>query len=154
MKTTLILGALLLAQDAITFEAPKEWTKEEPASTMRKAQYKVPDKEAKAKPAELAVFFFGANSGLLQANLERWAGQMGQADPKAEIIEGNHKIHLVDLKGTYTGDAATGPQENARMLAAVIEAPGGPWYFKLVGPADTVGDWREEYVKLLKAAKK
>ena len=76
---------------------------------------------AKAKPGELAVFYFGANSGLLKANLERWAGQMGQADPKVEVIEGNHKIHLVDLSGTYTGDAATGPLQNARMLAAVVE---------------------------------
>ena len=154
MKTMLILGAALLLQDAIAFEAPKEWTKQEPASTMRKAQYQVPDKEAKAKPAELAVFYFGANSGLLKANLERWAGQMGQVEPKAEVIEGNHKIHLVDLSGTYKGDAAAGPQDNFRMLAAVVEAPGGPWYFKITGPADTVGDWKDEYVKMLKAAKR
>lgn len=155
MKTTLILGALaLLAQDAIVFEAPKEWTKEEPSSAMRKAQYRIPDKEAKAKPAELAVFYFGANSGLLKANLERWAGQMGQTDPKVEVIEGNHKIHLVDLAGTYTGDAAAGPLPDARMLAAVVEAPDGPWYFKITGPAESVGDWKDEFVKLLKAAKR
>ena len=40
------------------------------------------------------------------------------------------------------------PIEDARLLAAVVEAKGGPWYFKLLGPADTVGDWKKEFVKL------
>ena len=141
-------------EDAIiAFEAPKEWTKEEPASNMRKAQYRIPDKEKTAKDAELTLFFFGANNTLLKANLQRWGQQMG-AEVKPETIEGKHPVTLVDLKGTYVGDAASGPQENARMLAAVVEAPDGPWYFKMVGPADTVGDWREEFIKLLKGAKK
>ena len=156
MKLTLALALCLPAQDEnaiIAFEAPKEWTKEEPASTMRKAQYKIPDKEKTAKDAEMTLFFFGPNNTLLKANLDRWGQQMG-AEVKPETIEGHHKVTLVDLKGTYTGDAAAGPMENARMLAAVVEAPDGPWYFKLVGPADTVGDWREEFIKLLKAAKK
>jgi hypothetical protein len=38
------------------------------------------------------------------------------------------------------------------MLAAVVETADGPWYFKLVGPAPTVGGWKEEMVKLLKEA--
>jgi hypothetical protein len=121
---------------------------------MRKAQYKIPDKEKTAKDAELAVFFFGPNAGGIKANVDRWAQQMGAADIKAEIIEGAHKVHLIDLKGTYTGDAAAGPLENARMLGAIVEAADGPWFFKLVGPADTVGDWKDDYVAMLKAAKK
>lgn len=155
MKLTLALALCLPAQDdaVIAFEAPKEWTKEEPSSNMRKAQYKIPDKEKTAKDAELAVFYFGAGNAMLKANLQRWGQQMG-AEVKPETIEGHHKITLVDLKGTYTGDAAAGAMENARMLAAVVEGSDGPWYFKLVGPADTVGDWREEFVKLLKGAKK
>ena len=81
MKTALatLLLAAFAAQDdkIIKFEAPKEWTKEKPASEMRKAQYKVPDKEKKAKDAELILSFFGKGAGGIEANLKRWSGSSG-----------------------------------------------------------------------------
>jgi len=140
------------AVDVIKFDAPAAWTKEEPSSNMRKAQYKVPDKDKKGADGQMALFYFGNRNDMLEDNLKRWAQQMGAADPKTEVIQGKCKIHLVDLKGTYTGDQQQGPQENQRLLAAVVENADGPWYFKLVGPADTVGPWREEFVTMLKGA--
>src|SRR5579862_4543925 len=100
------------AVDLIKFDAPAGWTKEEPSSNMRKAQYKIPDKEKKAADAQLALFYFGPNNDMLAENLKRWAQQMGADDPKSEVIQGKCKITLVDLKGTYTGDNKAGPQEN------------------------------------------
>lgn len=140
------------AVDLIKFEAPAGWTKEDPSSNMRKAQYKVPDKAKKGADAQMAIFYFGPRNDMLEDNLRRWAQQMGAADPKTEVIQGKCKVHLVDLKGTYTGDQQQGPQDNQRLLAAVVENADGPWYFKLVGPADTVGPWREEFVTMLKGA--
>jgi hypothetical protein len=140
------------AVDLIKFDAPAGWTKEEPSSNMRKAQYKVPDKEKKGADGQMALFYFGPRNDMLEGNLQRWAQQMGAADPKTEVIQGKCKIHLVDLKGTYTGDNDKGPQENQRLLAAVVENADGPWYFKLVGPADTVGPWKDEFVTMLKGA--
>ena len=140
------------AVDPIKFEAPAGWVKEEPSSNMRKAQYKVPDKDKKAADAQMALFYFGPRNDMLEDNLKRWAQQMGAADPKTELLQGKCKIHMVDLKGTYTGDQQTGPQDNQRLLAAVVENADGPWYFKLVGPAETVGPWRDEFIKMLKAA--
>ncbi len=146
-----LLATAFAAQDdkIIKFEAPKEWTKETPSSTMRKAQYKVPDKEKKAKDAELTLSFFGKGAGGIEANLKRWSAQMGGAEAKPEAIEGKVKVTLVDLKGTYTPGFNGDPIENARMLGAIAESADGLWFFKLVGPADTVGDWKEEYVKML-----
>src|SRR6185436_1334227 len=95
------------AVDLIKFDAPAGWTKEEPSNNMRKAQYKVPDKEKKAGDAQLALFYFGNRNDMLEGNLQRWAQQMGAADPKTEVIQGKCKVHLVDLKGTYTGDQQT-----------------------------------------------
>ena len=138
----------------ISFQAPAAWVKEEPATNMRKAQYRVPDKSKNEKDAEMVVFYFGANSAMLNANIKRWADQMGAEQPKVETIEGKCKVTLVDLTGTYSGDAQTGSIENARMLAAVVEASDGPWYFKFVGPAGTVGGWREDFVAMIKAATK
>ena len=136
----------------IKFEAPAAWVKEEPSNKMRKAQYKVPDKDKKGADAQLALFYFGNRTDMLEENLKRWASQMGASDPKTEVIQGKCKVHLVDLKGTYTGDQQTGPQENQRLLAAVVENADGHWFFKLVGPAETVGPWRDDFVKMLKGA--
>ena len=156
MKLTLatFLAAALAVQDdtIIKFEAPKEWTKEKPSSNMRKAQYKVPDKEKKAKDAELTLSFFGKGAGGLEANLKRWSAQMGGAEGKPEVIEGKCKVTLVDLKGTYSPGFGGDAIEDARMLGAVVETEAGPWFFKLVGPAATVGGWKDEMVALLKAA--
>jgi len=140
------------AVDLIKFDAPEAWVKEEPSNNMRKAQYKIPDKEKKGGDAVLAVFYFGPRNDMLADNLKRWAQQMGHDDPKTEVIQGKCKVHLVDLKGTYTGDAQQGAQENQRMLAAVVEAEDGPWYFKITGPAGTVGPWKDDVIKMLKGA--
>jgi hypothetical protein len=154
LAVAVFLAAALAPQDdkIIKFEAPKEWTKEKPSSSMRKAQYKIPDKEKKAKDAELILSFFGKNSGGIEANLKRWSAQMGGVDAKPESIEGKCKVTLVDLKGTYTPGFGGDAVEDARMIAAMVETDDGPWFFKLVGPAATVGGWKEEMVKLLKAA--
>jgi hypothetical protein len=155
MKTALAILLALALQDekVIQFEAPKEWTKGTPASQMRKAQYKVPDKEKKEKEGELILYYFGKQgAGGVDDNLKRWAGQMGQTEFKPERIEGKCKITLIDVKGTYAERPGSDPLANARMIGAIVETDAGPWYFKLVGPADTVGDWREELVKLLKDA--
>lgn len=138
----------------ISFAAPTGWVKEEPASNMRKAQYRVPDKSKNEKDAEMVVFYFGANFGNLNANIRRWGDQMGADEPKPQVLEGKCKVTLVDLSGTYSGDSQAGSIENARMLAAVVEAPDGPWYFKFVGPAGTVGGWSDEFVAMVKGATK
>jgi hypothetical protein len=121
---------------------------------MRKAQYRVPDKSKNEKDAEMVVFYFGRNFGNLNANIKRWGEQMGVDEPKPEKLEGKGTVTLVDLSGSYTGDSQTGSIDNARMIAAVVEASDGPWYFKFVGPAGTVGGWREEFIAMVKAATK
>lgn len=145
-------GSASLPADIIRFEVPQGWVRQTPSNPMRKAQIRIPDKDGKAGDAELTVFFFGPDRNLLQANLDRWARQMGSSDPKPETFEGRCRVTLLDLTGTYRSDFEPQPIENARMLAAVVEASDGPWYFKFVGPADTVGDWREEFVAVLKGA--
>lgn len=142
------------AGNLLKFEVPAAWVKEEPANRMRKAQYRVPDKEKRAADAELVLFFFGARAGSFEENVSRWAGQMRGSQPRTETLQGKCRVGFVDLSGEYAGDAGGDPVPNARMLAAMVETPEGPWIFKLVGPADTVGDWRDELVALLKAAGK
>jgi hypothetical protein len=136
----------------LKFQVPAAWMKEEPANRLRKAQFRVPDKEKQTGPAELAVFHM-RNAGNVDSNVKQWVSQMGGADPKREEIQGQCKVTLVDLFGTYQSPSGDDPVEHARMLAGYIETDDGPWIFKLVGPLETVGDWREEFIALLRAAR-
>ena len=135
----------------IGFEHPESWKEEEPANRMRRAQFLVEDKQKEQGDAHLTIFHFRVGSPI-ELNVKRWANQMGVGDAKPETIEGKCPITLVDLKGTYMGDSQTDPIGDARMMAAIVEAPDGQWYFKLIGPSGTVGDWRAEFVSLLKSA--
>ena len=146
----------------LNFTAPQEWTAEKPTSSMRKAQYRLPRAQGDPEDAELAVFFFGGSGGPVQANIDRWIGQFQKADgsPADDAAKTTRReshgiaLTLVDVSGTY--NAASGPmlaekrsKPNFRMIAAVAEAAGGPWFFKLTGPAATIAKWEREFQKFL-----
>lgn len=133
----------------LKLDVPKTWKPEPPRSRMRKAQFSIP---GKAAPVQLVVYYFGKRgAGNVQANLDRWVGQLKQPDGKpskqaAKVDEktiNGLKVTTVDVSGRYTaamrpGAAAKHNSPNSRMLAAIVIAPDGPYYFKLVGPAETV----------------
>jgi hypothetical protein len=43
--------------------------------------------------------------------------------------------------------------EKGRLIGAVVEGPGGPWYFKLTGPDATVTAQKEAFLAMLRAVK-
>lgn len=146
----------------LKFEAPSAWIQAAPSSSMRLTQYRLPRFEGEAEDTELVVYYFGGQGGSVQANVNRWIGQFSNADGSSvsnvvEISEKDvHEIHLtiVDVSGTY--QEAQGPmmanttaKPNYRMLAAVAEGPGGPWFFKLTGPQRTVDDAEETFHSLV-----
>jgi hypothetical protein len=146
---------------SLRFVAQAEWITDPPTSSMRKAQYRLP---GTAGEATLVVYHFPANAGTLEANLERWAGQFEQPDgveSQARMTREQRRVQdldvlLVDLAGTYVAETFPGSgervrEEGWRMLAAVIETPEGPYYAKLVGPADTVALHAERFDAFLEA---
>ena len=130
---------------------------------MRVAQYKLP---GDAGDANLVVYYFGpGQGGSVDANLERWIGQMQQPDgsssrakAKTETTTVNGMpLTLLDVTGTFNAGDMTGggsgqPTSNARMRAAVIETPKGAYYIKLVGPEKTVERWDAGYMAFVKSA--
>jgi hypothetical protein len=146
---------------SLRFVAQPEWITEAPSSSMRKAQYRLP---GTAGEATLVVYHFPVNAGTLEANLERWAGQFEQPDgveSQARMTREQRRVDeldvlLVDLSGTYVAETFPGSgervrEEGWRMLAAVIETPEGPYYAKLVGPADTVAEHAQRFDAFLEA---
>jgi hypothetical protein len=133
-----------LALPGATIDRPDGWTFRQPSSSMRLAEAEIP---GPAGPALLTVFFFGAGGGGgVDANLDRWAGQI-ELDPGAAAERGGFEVNgysvsVIEAVGTLLPSRmGGGPTESApdsKLLGAVIEGPGGPWFFKVTGPKDTV----------------
>jgi hypothetical protein len=147
----------------LRFRVPKEWTRVPATSEMRAAQYRVPRAAGDTEDGELVLFFFGkGRGGSVEDNLERWYGQFEQADhrPSREAAIVTHqtvnalRVTITDLSGAYVPGMGVGGEERKsrpgfRMLAAIVEAPDGPWFFKAVGPAATIGEAKRGFDELV-----
>lgn len=152
----------------LKFEAPVDWKPVPPPSAMRKAQYAIPHVEGDSEDGEVVLFYFGPGEGGATAdNLARWRGQFTTADGGAlpadaskeeKLDAGGLKVTLLDVSGRFApgampGMQATGPRDNYRMLAAVIETPHGPWFVKVTGPANTIEKNRDAIRTFITSAK-
>ena len=160
-------SAATAAAGGIAWESPSRW-KLGPRRPMRAATYKIPANPGDAEDAECAVFYFGpGQGGGIQANLRRWYGQFEQPNgrPSSEVAATNErtrnglKITTVSLSGTYLfSPAPMSPQKerkpNFHLLAAIVEAPQGPVFFKLTGPSKTVLNAEREFNALLDSLRK
>ena len=149
----------------LKFKVPDGWVTEKATSAMRVAQYKLPKVEGDKDDGSLVLYYFGANQGgTAQANIDRWIGQIQQADgssskdkAKTETLTVNGlKMTTVDVTGTYTAEMAPGSgsfhnDDNYRLRAAVVETPKGNYFVKLAGPAKTIARWEQSYTDYLKS---
>lgn len=135
----------------LAFTAPPAWTSRPPASTMRVAEFVVPKTAGDAEDADAIVYFLGGSGGTVDANIDRWVGQMQQPDGSASKDKARRetltinglKVTTVDVAGTYVAEVRPGATERHnkpgfRLRAAVIETPRGPYYIKMTGPAKTM----------------
>lgn len=159
-----LLAAALAA--GLTYTAPAGWKTVPTTSTMRVAQFALPHAAGDTADAELVVYYFGGSGGTVEANIERWLGQMQQPDGKpssavatrqSRTINGL-KVTLVDVGGTYVAEVTPGSAQrhnspNFRLRAAVIETANGPYFIKLTGPAKTVASAEKAYEQFLSSVK-
>ena len=140
----------------LTWTAPAPLAARTPKSRMRTAEYGVAGTGG-AGDAELTVFYFGAGQGgRVQANIDRWVGQMkdpdgtpAEATPRERKV-GGIGVSTLDVRGTSSGGmGGAGPREGSRMLAAVAVGPQGPVFFKLIGPEATVDRAEEAFEGLI-----
>ncbi len=128
---------------------------------MRAATYSVASTAGDTGNAECVVYFFGSGQGgSVEANLERWKGQVVGADGKpADAKIAKRTIHgmavtTIDVSGDYTGmggpmAASKSVQSNYRLLGAIVEGPGGNVFLKFTGPAKTIAASQPDFEKLL-----
>jgi len=125
-----------------TFTLPESWRTETPSSSMRLAQAVIP---GDAGEGQLTVFYFGpGGGGGVDANIDRWIGQMEIApgsQPTRETFDvGNFRVTWVDVEGTIKpstmGVGPTEPQPGSRMP----------------GPTDTLDAERDAFLFMLRSA--
>ena len=125
---------------------PENWQAEPPSSSMRIAQFRIPT--AGDDQIELAVTS-GIRGGV-QANVNRWYGQFQNPNGRdTTFVNNNMQISLVDIRGTFLGMEAEIGSENYQMLAAIVEAPDGHYFFKLTGPQETVSSLSNSFASFI-----
>ncbi len=164
-----LLAALLFGLTSaatLNFAAPAGWKTVATSSSMRVAQFALPRAAGDAADAELVVYYFGGSGGTVDANIERWLGQMQQPDGKPSSAVAKResrtvnglKVTLVDVSGTYVAEMTPGAAQrhnspNFRLRAAVIETPNGPYFIKLTGPARTIAAAEKAFEQFLGSVK-
>lgn len=149
---TLSFAAVLLAP-GLGYDVPDGWETAPTSSRMRLAQWTLPGDGDEA--AEVVIFFFGpGQGGGVEANLARWFSQFEQPDgsstkDQASVTKrevNGLRLTIADMRGTYIASVRPGATERHhrpehRMIAAVIDGDGGPWYLRVLGPEATVAKW-------------
>lgn len=145
----------------IGWSVPGRWTSGT-GNSMRVATYGVPGAKG-AEAGECAVFFFGpGQGGGVDENVERWTGQF-EGEAKAARTDrasvDGLKLTRVQFDGTYLAPGgpamqSTGKREGYRLLGAIVEAPEGLVFFKLTGPAATLGAAAAEFDGLVASIRK
>jgi hypothetical protein len=138
-------------EGTLRWSDPAAWRRGNPSSSMRRAQYAVPGADGEG---ELTVFWFGAGQGgSVESNLDRWYGQFTQPDGRPSSVVATRErrtshglaVTVTRVEGRFAGGgmampgaAPSAPHENYALLAAIVETPNGPWFFKLTGPRATL----------------
>ena len=146
-KTLTVLG--------LTAPKSSTWLWKPPTRTMRKANFVVPGREG-SEAAELVVNHFPEAPGnTLQANIARWSKQFRMLDggtPTPIISDytvDTMPLTVVELHGEYMGMGSHWHKPNQRMLMAMVTAPAGTVFIKMLGPDATVEAHRDAYMKMI-----
>ncbi len=157
------------ASQKLDYTVPDTWVAEPARSAMRQAQYRLPPPDDSAAAGELAVFYFGpGGAGGVEANIDRWRTQFTNPDG-TPITPEQIKRQTFTVNGLNVivveihGRIAAGPMSahtdqsdttaDQQLLAAIVETPAGPWFFKALGPPPTISHNRPALLELLHSAR-
>jgi hypothetical protein len=144
----------------IAWTVPDGWVEEPPSNAMRKAQFVLPAAEGDSEDATVVITHFPGDGavGGIEANIQRWYGQMKQPDgkPTSEVAETKRdKVNgieqvRVSMTGTYSGGMTMGghgsPEKPGfKMVSTIVRASAGPYFVKMTGPEATVAKWEKSY---------
>ena len=149
-----------VSANGVSIALPAAWNRLEPRSRMRMLEAEIP---GSGGPGEISMYFFGpGGGGGAAANIERWKSQVvldaGASEPITLSRESDGVRRIwIELEGmvkaSTIGSFPTTDQPDFALYGAVIEAPGGPWFLRAVGPAATMREQRQAFLAMLDSAR-
>ncbi|HPB96447.1 MAG TPA: hypothetical protein PLV85_09785 [Polyangiaceae bacterium] len=142
---------------SVTWDVPSDWVQVPVSSPMRLSEYRVDSSKPGGEPAELSIFHLGPSALRVDETLDRWASSFeGQQTTRSRRQVGSMPVYIVEVSGTYREsemglEPGVEPRSHSSwaLIGAIVVAPVGPFYFKLLGPRDTVHSSREGFVHML-----
>lgn len=155
----------------LTWTVPAGWATEKVAERgLYRAKYTAAPIGNDKERAETLVRYLGRESQVdIPAELRKWMGEfdgdVGATAKREQARVGDIQVEIVEAAGTYK--VGMGPpmgpkgkyaayvvKEGWRSVAAMAVAPGkGVWFFRLVGPDETVQSARSELLGMLRSLK-
>jgi hypothetical protein len=131
--------------EGVSFEVPKSWESKRPGSAMQKQVLEVAPAAGDSEPARLTLYVFPGGAGTVEANVERWRRQFTDEEGEAPEVETKTvkgkgvEVTRVETAGTYKDPfAGGGPQEDFRLLGAIVTDDRAGYFFKMIGPDKTM----------------
>lgn len=151
LADTISGGDGVVQTTSVSIPMPRQWTKVEPSNSMRIAQYEAENGEV--------VIAISEAGGSVEANIERWKGQVRDqgmpAEPEiSEFNAGGFPVTIVELTGDYTEGGMMGTPttySDYTMLAAIIDTGATKTFVKMTGPFSLVGDNKALFENTLRA---
>ncbi|NOY43496.1 MAG: hypothetical protein GXP26_16880 [Planctomycetes bacterium] len=134
----------------LDFDTPEGWLPGR-MSTMRKAAFRVVVAESEGEVTVIDLPTSGGGQVAdVEANMLRWAGQVGLATDAEAIGKLVRKVTVDGAEGSYA--ELMGPEGASRhdaMLVAMIEREGKVWFIKMSGPSALVTAQKEAFREFL-----
>lgn len=131
----------------LDWDVPSTW-KSKPPSEMRKASYDVPG------GCDLSVTAFPGDVGGELANVNRWRGQVGLAELRAEELDAAVSRFEANGLRFCVADMRSGDQADARaIVGASVPFGDSTWFFKLSGPAPAVAAAKPQFLGFLRTVR-
>ena len=121
---------------------------------MRLAEFTMPGPGGEVT---LVVSRFAGGGGDAASNVNRWKTQFTRPDGgpvelanERTSVRGSLTVTTVDIVGTNIASVTPGSPEryhepDSRLLGAIVEGAGDPFFFKVVGPAKTLDVWEPAF---------
>ncbi len=130
------------ADPEISANAPADWVETKPQHSFYLNTWELPG------DGIANISYFGNNTKTIQDNLTRWVHQFAKADgspiEQAEqfsLDDAPMETTMIFVEGTLQSTAQIGggdPRQDWMLIGAVVMAPHGPLYVKVLGPKESL----------------
>ena len=158
----------LVKLDSLESRAPADWHEEKPDNAMRLKQFRLSPIGDDKDHAEIVIFHFGqGQGGSAEQNIKRWKSQFKPPEgktiqdvSKAREVQGQrspgdlsgHSGHLF-LSSAFQSERQDDDRPKLPDAGGCPQAKKGPYFIRMLGPADTVAHYKKGFDEWIKGFK-